>query len=76
MCAIYSLMCSDLLPHDQILAITQQHLQELSQEISGPVANKATKVIPGSAIPTLLDPSTQRQPNRAPPDFVIVEVLP
>ncbi|XP_066474244.1 AP-4 complex accessory subunit tepsin isoform X2 [Tiliqua scincoides] len=45
MCAIYSLMCSDLLPHDQILAITQQHLQELSQESPGPVANKATKIL-------------------------------
>ncbi|KAJ6658493.1 hypothetical protein lerEdw1_020048 [Lerista edwardsae] len=45
MCAIYSLMCSDLLPHDQILAVTQQHLQELSQEVSGPVANKATKIL-------------------------------
>ncbi|XP_053231464.1 AP-4 complex accessory subunit tepsin [Podarcis raffonei] len=45
MCAIYSLMCSDLLSHDQILAITQQHLQELSQESPGPVANKATKIL-------------------------------
>uniref|UniRef100_A0A6J0VA33 AP-4 complex accessory subunit tepsin isoform X1 n=1 Tax=Pogona vitticeps TaxID=103695 RepID=A0A6J0VA33_9SAUR len=45
MCAIYSLMCSDLLSHDQIFAITQQHLQELSQESPGPVANKATKML-------------------------------
>lgn len=47
MCAIYSLMCSDLLSHDQIFAITQQHLQELSQESPGAVANKATKVTCG-----------------------------
>ncbi|XP_062979260.1 AP-4 complex accessory subunit tepsin [Elgaria multicarinata webbii] len=45
MCAIYSLMCSDLLSHDQILAITQQHLQELSQGSPGSVANKATKIL-------------------------------
>ncbi|XP_048347307.1 AP-4 complex accessory subunit tepsin isoform X2 [Sphaerodactylus townsendi] len=45
MCAIYSLMCSDLFSHDQIFAITQQHLQELSQECPGPVANKATKIL-------------------------------
>nr|XP_056719779.1 AP-4 complex accessory subunit tepsin [Euleptes europaea] len=45
MCAIYSLMCSDLFSHDQIFAITQQHLQELSQERPGPVANKATKIL-------------------------------
>ncbi|XP_072846841.2 AP-4 complex accessory subunit tepsin isoform X2 [Pogona vitticeps] len=45
MCAIYSLMCSDLLSHDQIFAITQQHLQELSQESPGPVANKVTKIL-------------------------------
>ncbi|XP_053150304.1 AP-4 complex accessory subunit tepsin isoform X2 [Hemicordylus capensis] len=45
MCAIYSLMCSDLLSHDQIFAITQQHLQELSQESPGSVANKATKIL-------------------------------
>ncbi|XP_044272869.1 AP-4 complex accessory subunit tepsin isoform X2 [Varanus komodoensis] len=45
MCAIYSLMCSDLLSHDQIFAMTQQHLQELSQESPGSVANKATKIL-------------------------------
>ncbi|XP_077184367.1 AP-4 complex accessory subunit tepsin isoform X2 [Paroedura picta] len=45
MCAIYSLMCSDLFSHDQIFAITQQHLQDLSQECPGPVANKATKIL-------------------------------
>uniref|UniRef100_A0A8D0BL34 AP-4 complex accessory subunit Tepsin n=1 Tax=Salvator merianae TaxID=96440 RepID=A0A8D0BL34_SALMN len=45
LCAIYSLMCSDLLSHDQIYVITQQHLQELSQESPGPVSNKATKIL-------------------------------
>lgn len=53
MCAIYSLMCSDLVSHDQIFAITQQHLQDLSQECPGPVANKATKVIPASVVSIL-----------------------
>uniref|UniRef100_A0A8D0HDP9 TEPSIN adaptor related protein complex 4 accessory protein n=1 Tax=Sphenodon punctatus TaxID=8508 RepID=A0A8D0HDP9_SPHPU len=45
MCAISSLMCSDLLSHDQIFAVTQQHLQHLSQGSPGPVANKATKIL-------------------------------
>ncbi|XP_060620260.2 AP-4 complex accessory subunit tepsin isoform X1 [Anolis sagrei] len=45
MCAIYSLMCSDLLSHDQIFAVAQPYLQELSQERPGPVANKATKIL-------------------------------
>ncbi|XP_061471741.1 AP-4 complex accessory subunit tepsin isoform X2 [Rhineura floridana] len=45
MCAIYSLMCSDLLSHNQVFAITQQHLQELSKESPGSVANKATKIL-------------------------------
>ncbi|KFV72066.1 AP-4 complex accessory subunit tepsin, partial [Struthio camelus australis] len=44
MCAISSLMCSDLLSLDQIFAMTQQHLQQLSQGSPGPVANRATKV--------------------------------
>lgn len=44
MCAISSLMCSDLLALDQIFAATQQHLQQLSQGSPGPVANRATKV--------------------------------
>ncbi|XP_067403358.1 AP-4 complex accessory subunit tepsin isoform X2 [Emydura macquarii macquarii] len=45
MCAISSLLCSDLLAHEQIFAITQQHLQQLSQRSPGPVANKATKLL-------------------------------
>ncbi|XP_063149462.1 AP-4 complex accessory subunit tepsin isoform X2 [Candoia aspera] len=45
MCAISSLMCSDLLSHDHIFAITQQHLQELSEGSPGCVANKATKIL-------------------------------
>ncbi|KFP47166.1 AP-4 complex accessory subunit tepsin, partial [Cathartes aura] len=44
MCAISSLMCSDLLSLDQIFAVTRQHLQQLSQGSPGPVANRATKV--------------------------------
>lgn len=46
MCAISSLMCSDLLSLDQIFAVTRQHLQQLSQGSPGPVANRATKVTP------------------------------
>ncbi|XP_007419918.1 AP-4 complex accessory subunit tepsin isoform X1 [Python bivittatus] len=45
MCAISSLMCSDLLSHDHIFAVTQQHLQELSEGSPGCVANKATKIL-------------------------------
>ncbi|XP_040386096.1 AP-4 complex accessory subunit tepsin isoform X2 [Cygnus olor] len=45
MCAISSLMCSDLLALDQIFAVTQQHLQQLSQGSPGPVANRATKIL-------------------------------
>ncbi|KAM9177646.1 AP-4 complex accessory subunit tepsin isoform 1-T1 [Mergus octosetaceus] len=45
MCAISSLMCSDLLALDQIFAVTQQHLQQLSQGSPGPVANRATKLL-------------------------------
>ncbi|NXP10149.1 AP4AT protein, partial [Thinocorus orbignyianus] len=45
MCAISSLMCSDLLSLDQIFAGTRQHLQQLSQGSPGPVANRATKIL-------------------------------
>ncbi|XP_019326952.1 PREDICTED: AP-4 complex accessory subunit tepsin [Aptenodytes forsteri] len=45
MCAISSLMCSDLLALDQIFAVTRQHLQQLSQGSPGPVANRATKIL-------------------------------
>uniref|UniRef100_A0A4W3JRY8 ENTH domain-containing protein n=1 Tax=Callorhinchus milii TaxID=7868 RepID=A0A4W3JRY8_CALMI len=40
-----SLMCSDLLSHDQICAITQKCLQQLSDSGSGPVTNRATKIL-------------------------------
>ncbi|NWH25884.1 AP4AT protein, partial [Grus americana] len=45
MCAISSLMCSDLLSLDQIFAVTRQHLQQLSRGSPGPVANRATKIL-------------------------------
>ncbi|NXF42328.1 AP4AT protein, partial [Nyctibius bracteatus] len=45
MCAISSLMCSDLLALDQIFAVTRRHLQQLSQGSPGPVANRATKIL-------------------------------
>lgn len=50
MCAISSLMCSDLLSLDQIFAVTRQHLQQLSQGSPGPIANRATKVTPGTSL--------------------------
>ncbi|NXW93886.1 AP4AT protein, partial [Alopecoenas beccarii] len=45
MCAISSLVCSDLLTLDQIFAATRQRLQQLSQGSPGPVANRATKLL-------------------------------
>ncbi|NXH40565.1 AP4AT protein, partial [Dicaeum eximium] len=45
MCAISALGCSDLLSPEQIFAVTQQHLQRLSQGSPGPVANRATKML-------------------------------
>ncbi|NXW40015.1 AP4AT protein, partial [Nyctiprogne leucopyga] len=45
MCAISSLMCSDLLSLDQIFAVTRQRLQQLSHGSPGPVANRATKIL-------------------------------
>ncbi|NXD87971.1 AP4AT protein, partial [Halcyon senegalensis] len=45
LCAISSLMCSDLLSLDQIFTATRQHLQQLSQGSPGPVANRATKLL-------------------------------
>ena len=47
MCAISSLMCSDLLSLDHIFAVTRQRLQQLGRGSPGPVANRATKVTPG-----------------------------
>ncbi|XP_009072807.1 PREDICTED: AP-4 complex accessory subunit tepsin, partial [Acanthisitta chloris] len=43
--AISALGCSDLLSPDQILAVTRQRLQQLSQGSPGPVANRATKML-------------------------------
>ncbi|NXI14547.1 AP4AT protein, partial [Irena cyanogastra] len=45
MCAISALGCSDLLSPEQILAVTRQRLQHLSQGSPGPVANRATKML-------------------------------
>ncbi|KAM9258311.1 LOW QUALITY PROTEIN: AP-4 complex accessory subunit tepsin [Cariama cristata] len=44
MCAISSLMCSDL-SLDHIFAVTRQRLHQLSQDSPGPVANRATKIL-------------------------------
>ncbi|XP_051491133.1 LOW QUALITY PROTEIN: AP-4 complex accessory subunit tepsin [Apus apus] len=43
--AISSLGCSDLLPLDQIFAVTRRQLQQLSRGSPGPVANRATKLL-------------------------------
>ncbi|XP_074870628.1 AP-4 complex accessory subunit tepsin isoform X2 [Carettochelys insculpta] len=45
MCAISCLLCSDLLAPEQIFAVTQQHLQQISQSSPSPMANKATKLL-------------------------------
>ncbi|NXG22945.1 AP4AT protein, partial [Grallaria varia] len=45
MSALSALGCSDLLSPEQIFAVTQQHLQQLSQGSPGPVANRATKML-------------------------------
>ncbi|NXJ94964.1 AP4AT protein, partial [Corythaixoides concolor] len=45
MCAISSLVCSDLLSLDQIFAVTRQRLRQLSRGSPGPVANRATKIL-------------------------------
>uniref|UniRef100_A0A3B3ZK40 Uncharacterized protein n=1 Tax=Periophthalmus magnuspinnatus TaxID=409849 RepID=A0A3B3ZK40_9GOBI len=46
MCALACFMTSDLLSLEQIFAATQSRLYLLSEGASGPVANKATKVLP------------------------------
>ncbi|XP_030064437.1 AP-4 complex accessory subunit Tepsin isoform X2 [Microcaecilia unicolor] len=45
LCAISSLMCADLLSHDQMFMVIKTSLQQLSQGNPGPVANKATKIL-------------------------------
>ncbi|XP_075435926.1 AP-4 complex accessory subunit tepsin [Ascaphus truei] len=45
MCAISSLMTSDLLSHDHMMAVVRENLQKLSQETPGPVTDKATKIL-------------------------------
>ncbi|XP_067860233.1 AP-4 complex accessory subunit Tepsin [Heptranchias perlo] len=40
-----TLMCSDLLSHDQIFTITRKSLQQLSDSGPGPVTNRATKIL-------------------------------
>ncbi|XP_043941006.1 AP-4 complex accessory subunit tepsin isoform X2 [Protopterus annectens] len=45
MSAISSLICSDLLSHEQIFTVTQPHLQLLSNSTPGPIANRATKLL-------------------------------
>lgn len=45
MCALACLMTSDLLSLEQIFVVTQSRLYQLSEGPSGPVANKATKLL-------------------------------
>uniref|UniRef100_A0A8C5WME4 TEPSIN adaptor related protein complex 4 accessory protein n=1 Tax=Leptobrachium leishanense TaxID=445787 RepID=A0A8C5WME4_9ANUR len=45
MCAISSLMTSDLLPLDHMLTVVRKNLQELSGGLPGPVTDKATKIL-------------------------------
>ncbi|KAM4692575.1 AP-4 complex accessory subunit tepsin [Rhinophrynus dorsalis] len=45
LCAISSLMTSDLLSHDHMLAVVRRNLQKLSEGSPGPVTDKATKIL-------------------------------
>ncbi|XP_072414677.1 AP-4 complex accessory subunit Tepsin isoform X1 [Chiloscyllium punctatum] len=45
MSILSTLMCSDLLSHEQIFAITHKSLQQLSEGGPGPVTNRATKIL-------------------------------
>ncbi|XP_073537099.1 AP-4 complex accessory subunit tepsin [Phyllobates terribilis] len=45
MCAVASLMTSDLLSHDHMLAVVRKNLQKLSCGPSGPVKDKARKIL-------------------------------
>ncbi|KAM5134859.1 AP-4 complex accessory subunit tepsin [Mantella aurantiaca] len=45
MCAIASLMTSDLLSHDHMLAVVRSNLQKLSGGPAGPVMDKARKIL-------------------------------
>ncbi|XP_072882224.1 AP-4 complex accessory subunit Tepsin isoform X2 [Hemitrygon akajei] len=45
MSILTTLMCSDLLSTDQIFAVTHKCLQQLSEGESGPVTNRATKIL-------------------------------
>ncbi|XP_078081703.1 AP-4 complex accessory subunit Tepsin isoform X2 [Mustelus asterias] len=45
MSILSTLMCSDLLSHDQIFTITHKCLRQLSEGRPGPVTNRATKIL-------------------------------
>ncbi|OCT60423.1 AP-4 complex accessory subunit tepsin isoform X1 [Xenopus laevis] len=45
MCAISSLMASDLLSHEHMIAVVRQNLQTLTGGPPGPVKDKATKIL-------------------------------
>ncbi|NXI41690.1 AP4AT protein, partial [Galbula dea] len=83
LCAISSLMCSDLLSLDQIFAVTRQHLQQLSQGSPGPVANRATKILRqfealcrGQPSPKNLDPSALHVDSATCSGDLLTDILP
>ncbi|XP_062859065.1 AP-4 complex accessory subunit Tepsin [Trichomycterus rosablanca] len=45
LCGLACLMCSDLIPLEHIFTITRVNLTQLSEESSGTVTNKATKLL-------------------------------
>ncbi|XP_053309340.1 AP-4 complex accessory subunit tepsin [Spea bombifrons] len=45
LCAISSLMTSDLLSHDHMFSVVRRNLQKLSEGSPGPVTDKATKIL-------------------------------
>nr|DBA27609.1 TPA: hypothetical protein GDO54_008082 [Pyxicephalus adspersus] len=74
MCAIASLMTSDLLSHDHMLTVVRNNLQKLSGGPAGPVMDKARKILlqfealtghspkSGSSRPSLLPAPSQASP--------------
>uniref|UniRef100_A0A8B9G1Q5 TEPSIN adaptor related protein complex 4 accessory protein n=1 Tax=Amazona collaria TaxID=241587 RepID=A0A8B9G1Q5_9PSIT len=85
--ALSSLMCSDLLSLDQIVAGTRQPLQQLSQGSPGPVTNRATKILRqfealcrGHPSPegTCLDPDPSSLPpgSAACPEDLLLDIPP
>ncbi|XP_074081037.1 AP-4 complex accessory subunit tepsin isoform X2 [Macrotis lagotis] len=80
MCAIFSLMCSDLLSQDHIFFIIQPKLLQLSKGSPGPVTNKATKILRHFEAlcrnhPTHKRPLPQASPGAARPSLCPTDLL-